>query len=711
MTMSDSQCRHKIKPQHLARRAVVYLRQSSDKQVRENLESQRLQYDLKHRARELGWGEVAILDHDLGASASMGAPPRQGFDLLVGTVALGQVGIIMSREVARLSRTDKDWCHLLEVCRVFDTLIGDADHVYDLSQMDDQLVLGIKGTMIVVELHVLRQRLLQGAEEKARRGELVRLLPPGYVQDASGKVVKDPDQRVRQAIGLVFEKFRETWSIRQTFLWFHDDGVELPVNKSVGGRVRIVWQRPTHAFISDVLHNPFYAGAYVYGRRPVETVLRDGRLVKRQTHYQHPKDCRVFIRDHHEGYTGWETYEENLQRMRDNTKGAADDSVASVRSGQGLLAGMLRCGRCGRRLHVRYWGRSGTSARYLCKGEYDGGGRYCLGFGGRNVDRRFGEELLRVLSPLGLRASIEAIERRRWAGDGRRRALSLQLQQLEYEAQRAFDQYNAVDARNRLVAAELERRWNEKLEEGQKLKSTLADLDGDTRALTDEECETILTLGERFEQVWWSERFEQVRWSDRCPMELKKKILRTVIQEAIVTLDQESNILRFVIHWKGGTHTQIEMDKPKSPVGQKTTEEDLDIIRTMGDRGYGDDKIAYVLVKLGRRTGKGRRWRQQSVATARRNHSIAGQKSSKLDPEILSMGQAAKYCKVSSGTIRRLVSAGMLHKEQVVPWAPWEIRRSDLDADPVRSVVEHLLKTGKLVLEGVCSDKQIGLLS
>ncbi len=702
MTMSDSQWCHKIGPQHLARKAVIYLRQSSEKQVRKNVESQRLQYDLKHRARELGWREIAILDHDLGSSASLGAAPRKDFDRLVGIVALGEVGIVMSREVSRLSRTDKDWCHLLEVCRVFDTLIGDADHVYDLTQMDDQLVLGIEGTMGVVELHVLRQRMLQGAEEKARRGELVRLLPPGYVHNASGKVVKDPDQRVQQAIGLVFGKFRETWSIRQTFRWFDDDEVELPVNKSVGGRMRIVWQQPSHGFISNVLHNPFYAGAYTYGRRPVETVLKDGRLVKRQGSYRRPEDCRVLIRDHHEAYIDWETFEENLQRMRNNQRGPADDSVASVRSGQGLLAGILRCGRCGRRLHVRYWGKSGTSARYLCKGEYDGGGRYCLGFGGRNVDRRFGEELLRVLSPLGMRASVEAIERRRSADDERRQALRLQLRQFEYEAQRAFEQYDEVDARNRLVAAELERRWNVKLEEAERLRSALADLDAHTRALTDEECESILLLGERFEHVWWSAR---------CPLELKKKILRTVIQEAIVTLDEESSILRFIIHWKGDTHTQIEMEKPKSPVGQKTAAKDLDIIRRMADRGYGDDKIAYVLVKLGRRTGKGKRWSQRSVATARRNHSIAGQKWSKVNPEILSQGQAAKYCRISSGTVRRLVSAGVLHKEQVAPWAPWEIRRSDLDADPVRSIVEHLLETGKLVLEGVGSENQTELFS
>lgn len=698
--LDDLARHHKVKTGQLERRAVVYLRQSSDRQVRENLESQRLQYGLKDRARALGWSDIEILDADLGCSASVGAPPRQDFDRLVSAVALGEVGIILSREVSRLARTDKDWCHLMEVCRVFDTLLGDEQQVYDLNQLDDQLVLGIKGTMSVLELNVIRLRLLQGAEAKARRGELKRLLPPGYVSDRSGKVVKDPDLRVQQAIEMVFEKFRDAWSVRQTFLWFRDEGIELPVNKSIGGKMSVVWQRPSHAFINEILHNPFYAGVYVYGRRAVQTVLKDGRLVKRQGPPRSAAECRVFIRDHHEGYISWEAFEENQKKMRSNGSWGSDDSVSPVRAGQGLLAGLLRCGRCGRRLHVRYWGKSGTSARYLCRGEFGDGGRYCLGFGGRSVDFKFGEELMRVISPLGMAASFEAIERRRSADDHRRQALTLQLQQVEFEARRAFEQYNEVDARNRLVAAELERRWNEKLEEVERLKSTLAEFDAYTGDLTDNDRELVLALGERFDLVWRS---------DECPIELKKKILRTVIEEAIVNLDDETRTLRFVIHWKGAAHSQFEMQRPNSGAEQQTDEGDLDIIRTMAESGYGDKVIAYVLAKLGRRTGKGNKWSQLSVATARRNHKIPGQKQSKLDPDVLSMGQAARYSGVSSLTIRRLVAHGLLSMRQTFPWAPWEIRRSDLDAEPVRDMLDRLRKTGKLHFEGSVSANQLPL--
>jgi len=675
------------------------MRQSSDKQVRENLESQRLQRELQVLARELGWRRVEVLDHDLGSSASLGAKQRQDFDRLVGAVARGEIGIIMSGEVSRLSRTDKDWCHLLEVCRVFDTLLAESDRIYDLRQMDDQLVLGIKGTMSVVELNVLRHRLQLGMEAKARRGELFRMLAPGYAYDASGAVVMHPDERIRKAIALVFTKFRETGSMRQTYLWFHHEGIELPVNKSVRGRMTITWRLPTQCFVREVLRNPFYAGAYTYGRRPTETVMKDGRLVKRQGKVLRAEDCRVFIRDHHEGYIDWETYQENESRMRHNRHGfEVDESIASIRSGQGLLASLLRCGRCGRRLHVRYWGKRGTRPRYLCQGDYDSGGTRCLGFGG-SVDHRFSEELLRVISPLGVRASLEAIEAHCQADDERKKALALQLKQLEYEATRAFEQYDEVDPRNRLVASDLEARWNSKLEEVEKLKAALAELDSEVRPLTPEERAAISALGEQFEQVWHSER---------CPIELKKKIVRTVVEEVIVDLDDETQLLSFVIHWKGGAHTRFEMPRPRGGVGQKTKDEDLEIIRKMADR-YGDPEIANVLNRLGRRTGKGKRWNQHRVASARRKHSIPGRSSTLLDPDVLSMKEAARHCRVSDTTIRRLVEAGILPMNQVVPWAPWEIRRSDLEAEPVQRIIAHLHETGKLVLEGDRLSKQPSL--
>ena len=484
--MNQVLCHPKIKPEHLARRAIVYLRQSSEKQVRQNKESQRLQYDVAERMRSLGWKAVEIIANDLGSSAGMASARREGFERVLSSVALGEVGIVGSWEVSRLSRTDKDWCRLLEVCQIFGTLIADEQHIYDLNSLDDQLVLGIKGTLSVVELKILRQRMQAGQESKARRGELFKRLPVGFVLDAMNKVAFHPDRRVFEALQLVFLKFRERWSVRQTFQWFRDHDVELPANPIQG--TRLVWKVPSQSLIRDILCNPFYAGAYVWGRRPVTTLLVEGRLEKRQGATCRAEECRVFIRDHHVGYIDWATYEENRRMIRRNSVNwEGDESMAAIREGQGLLVGLLRCGHCGRKLHVRYWGGRGTNARYLCKGDYDDGGQYCIGFGGASVDRRLGQELLKVISHLGVEASLKALEELSAGDVAQRVALSSKLEQLTYEARKAFEQYDAVDARNRLVADELERRWNQKLEEIETVKQQLSSLNGNRYSLSSEE--------------------------------------------------------------------------------------------------------------------------------------------------------------------------------------------------------------------------------
>src|SRR3989441_9034908 len=600
-----------------------------------------------------------------------------------------------SREASRLSRTDKDWCRLLEVCQIFGTLIADEQQVYDLNYLDDQLVLGIKGTLSVVELKVLRQRLQAGQESKARRGELLKRLPVGYAVDAMGKVALHPDRRVCEAVQLVFAKFRERWSVRQTFQWFRDHDVELPTNPIQG--TQLVWKIPSQSLIGDILRNPFYAGAYVWGRRPVKTVLVEGRLEKRQDALHRAEECRVFIPEHHVGYIDWTTYEENQRLIRRNSVNwQSDESMAAIREGQGLLVGLLRCGHCGRKLHVRYWGGRGTHARYLCKGDYDDGGQYCIGFGGASVDRRLSQELLKVIAPFGLEASLKAIEELSAQDAAQRAALSSKLEQMEYEAKKAFEQYNCVDARNRLVAAELERRWNQKLEEIEATKLSLSRLDEKRHALSAEEEQRIQWMGAHFAEIWNS---------NRCPPMLKKMIFRTVVEEIIVCMDAEKKILQFTIHWKGGAHTQLQMERPLSAAETSTPMDALDIIRRMAVR-HGDNEIASVLNRLGYLTGKGKRWNQNRVATARQNHSIAGQKRALPDPDRVSLNEAARLCGVSHRTIERLVDAGLLQREQAVPRAPWQIRRADLEAEPIGNIIERLHRTGKLTLPRGCPKDQ-----
>ena len=687
----------KLTPGRLTRRAIVYVRQSSRGQVEHNRESQRLQYALVERARALGWTRVDVIDDDLGASAAVASARREGFERLLAAVALDDVGIVLSREASRLSRTDRDWCRLCEICQVFDTLIGDADQIYDLSTLDDQLVLGIKGTLSVVELKVLRQRLLAGQYSKAGRGEYYTKLASGYVLDADRRLVKDPNALVQQAVALVFSTFRRTASIRQTLLWFREHGVEIPVNVAHGGKFRLVFQRANQNSMTSMLHNPTYAGAYVYGRRVREACVVDGVPTKRVRRVRSPEEARVFLRDHHEGYISWAEWEENQRIMSKNSRRwDQDENAGAARAGMGLLVGLLRCGLCGRKLRVHYGSINET--RYLCPGDHASGGSRCISFSGARPDHRLGEEILSVLSPLGIAASIEAIERLEHRDDDRRALLDKQIEQATYEAQRAFEQYDQVDARNRLVASELEARWNEKLRAVEAATNAITQLDAVRGSLTDDERIALRDLGTHFRDVWTS---------PLCPPEVKKRIARAVIKEIIVSAEVAAT-LSFVIHWSGGVHTRIEMPKPTIKVVRGTPDDTLDIIRRLAVR-YGDAEIARVLTRLGRCTGTGRRFSEELVRGARARDHIPGQMRTQTDPDILTLNAAAKAVGVSDGTIRRLVAAGVLPCTRVVPMAQWEIRRQDLDAAPVRAQLDQLRRTGKLALCRGADDAQQSL--
>ena len=691
-----AQANPKITPAHLARKAIVYVRQSSERQVQRNHESRRLQYALRERAVALGWREVDVLDEDLGRSAGPGSL-RTGFEKMIAAVAMAEVGVIFSLEASRLSRTDKDWCRLVELCAVFGTLIADSENVYDIRLPDDQLLVGIKGTLSVMELNLLKARMIRGAQAKAARGELRKILPAGYVYDGMGKVAVDPDRRVREAVALVFRKYEQFPSVRQLYLWFREESIELPAKRLSSGRQVIEWSLPGINLIRDTLRNPVFAGAYAFGRRQTEVRCKDNVLVKREGAFLPPQQWKVLIRDHHEGYITWEQYEQNVKKMRSSAlQLGAEADVAAVRDGQGLLNPLLRCGRCGHKLHVRYWGKAGTAARYLCKGDFEDGGGYCLGFGGAMVDRRFSRELLEVIEPMTLAASLRALEACDSTRDQTMHLLGTQLEEARYAAERAFEQYNAVDARNRLAAGELEKRWNDKLQIVEQLSRRISDERADHAQLTEGEKKEIISLAERFAAVWED---------PRCPPSLKKELIRTIVKEIIVNQEgppgQET--LCFVIHWKGGVHTEIRMPKPQSSVTKKTVTEDLDLIRAMAKR-HADAQIARVLNKLGRTTAKGNRWRADRVKTTRHRHGIAAPARRAEDDEIIGIVPAAKYRGVSATTIRRLAARGILHYQQVAPYAPWVISKRDLDTDPVRSICEHLKRTGKLDLdEGCCS--------
>ena len=696
--MSNLRNANKIDSNHLARKAIVYIRQSTVKQVRHNQESQRLQYALTERATTLGFNQVEVIDKDLGISAGSGARQRPGFQQLLSDVALGNVGIILSRELSRLSRTDKDWCHLMEVCQIFGTLLGDEQEIYDTSTVDDQLILGIKGTISVAELNVLKLRMQQGKEAKARRGELYCTIATGYVRDGPTLAI-DPNQRVQEVIRLIFSKFNELTSVRQTYIWFMDNHIEVPVRKSINGGVKagVIWKLPAQTFIPSVLHNPVYAGAYVYGRRPIERVFDEGQIRRRQKAIVAPEKAKVFIKSHHEGYISWETYERNQKMIEQNGSNfQTDPQILATRDGQGLLTGLLRCARCGGKLLVRYTGKSGTHPRYLCNGDYTTAGSYCIGFAGKASDEAIAKEVLKVISSKGVEASLAAIEKCETQKDDKQQALLRQLEQLNYEAQRAFSQYDQADPKNRLVVDTLEQRWNDKLKQVEAVQNSLNEMVDDSKKLTDKDRQKILVLGKHFNDTWYH---------PDCPMRLKKQIVRCVIKEVVVDLVDDNKRLEFIIHWQGGNHSELSIARPvPANMGHKTAKGDIEIITKMAVL-HSDSEIAMVLGKHGRKTGKGNRWTSARVGVARRKYFGKGHQR-KRNENLLTVIQAQSYAGVSASTIMRLIDADLLKAEQVVPYAPYAIDKTGFDCEPVQSILKHLKKTGRLVLEGGVVEKQ-----
>jgi len=486
----------KITPEHLSRGATVYIRQSTPGQVANNLESKRRQYGLADRARQLGWQDVTVIDDDQGHSGSGTA--RVGFERLLVAVTAGQVGAVVSIEASRLARNGRDWHTLLEFCGFVGTLIIDEDGVYDPRHPNDRLLLGLKGTMSEMELSVLRQRANEAMKLKATRGKLFMTVAIGYRKVANeDRIEKEPDRRVQQAIELVFKKFDELHSARQVHRWLRQENISVPtIAYGPEGR-HVVWKLPTYTRIHSMLTNPIYAGAYSWGRSTHRVRIEDGRKRITHGHRRTRAEWPVFIADHHEGYISWEQYERNQRVMADNANSKRLTARGSIRGGSTLLNGLLRCGHCGRKLSVGY---SKGCSRYYCHGKtHMHGGKLCISFGALRVDESVSAEVLRQIQPMGVEAALSAIEARETKTDDVRRQVELALEQAHYESNRAQRQYHAVDPENRIVAAELERLWNERLLVVRELETKLQEVDTQRRGGTRAGADAWLRPGVRME--------------------------------------------------------------------------------------------------------------------------------------------------------------------------------------------------------------------
>ena len=674
----------KLSPEHLQRGALVYVRQSTVSQVRHHREGQQQQYDLGERARQLGFTRVVVIDEDLGRSGS-GLQERPGFGRLLSCVCQGLAGAVLALEASRLARNNRDWHHLVDLCALTGTLIIDADGIYDPKVLNDRLLLGLKGTMSEFELGLMRQRARQAFLQKAKRGEAMWIVPVGFVRGKDGRIEKTADRQVQQAITMVFEKFRQLGSARQTLFWLREEKLQLPQAVPDSGGLEVHLQPSTLSRVHQILRNPTYAGAFAFGRTAMQTVVQEGRLRRSSSRrYKPQSEWEVLILDHHSGYLSWTEYLENRQRMANNIAGRASQSAGAIKKGAALLSGLLRCGRCGRKLQVGYGGTHGQVGRYLCTGRRDQrGSGSCASVGSLLLDQAVVSEVLAAISPAGIEAARAAAEATVSADQQKRQALELALERARYEATRARRQYDAVDPENRLVAAQLETRWNAALQDVAQVENRLTELGATASALTVEQKQRLKELGEDLPRLWES---------PRASVELKKEILRTVLQEIVVCDVEGAAEHRLQIHWTGGVHTEIRVPHNRPGHHRRAAGGDVIALVTELAKVSDDRTIAAVLNRLGYRTGQGNCWSLPRVCSFRHNHSIELGTSQ----EWVTLQAAAGLLGLSDTAVRTLIRKGILPAKQVVACAPWVIEKAALD-NPSIQAAARAARAGKRV--------------
>src|SRR5213594_3167706 len=642
---------NKIKPAHIRRGAVVYIRQSTASQVEHHRESTARQYALVQRACDLGWPkeQVLVVDEDLGVSGAS-VINRAGFARMASEIALGRVGIILGLEVSRLARNNADWYRLLDLCVITDTLIGDNDGLYHPALFNDRLVLGLKGTMSEAELHIIRARLDGGIRNKAQRGELRRELPVGLVWgDKDGEVRFHPDEAVVGAIRTVFDRFAEMGSVRQVWLWVRSQGLRFPSQVDAWG-AEIRWIAPTYRSIYQVLTNPVYAGAYVYGKSRSEKYVDEQGVVRKRSRRLPIKEWPVLLHDHHLGFLDWPTFQANLVRIRSNARAERHQSGGAVREGSALLQGIASCGHCGRGLFTYYRGKNATPG-YRCSAKDlgAGGGHHCFDVGAVGIDKAVADAFLDAITPAAVQASLLSLEQLETDRDGALQQWRLEVERVRYEAERAERRYRACEPENRLVARGLETEWENRLRDLAAAENELRRREQHhPRRLRPDEIERLRTLGVDLRQVWTAPTT-----TDRD----RKELLRTLLEEVIIS---------------------VVKTPPYAPPGLHTDDDTIELLTRLA-KLYPDDVIAGILNRQGRKTATGQRFTAGHVGNLRRYHKMDRfERQDKVsEGELVTVQKAAEILGVVPSTLHRWLNAGFIVGEQITPGAPWRIRMTE----------------------------------
>ncbi len=664
----------KVTASHLRRRACVYVRQSTAAQVEFNRESTQRQYSLVDRAVALGWSReaVEVVDCDLGTSGA-GGVQRDGFTRMTAETALGNVGLILSIEVSRVARNNSDWYRLLDLCAMTDTLIGDEDGLYHPGHFNDRLLLGLKGTMAEAELHVIRARLDGGIRNKAARGELRRGLPVGYVWgEADGEVRFDPDEAVTGAVRTVFEKFAELGSARRVWIWFQSEELPFPHRSNASADIR--WSAPTYTTIHGVLKSPVHAGAYVYGRTRHEKYIDDQGHARKRVRQLPRSQWSVLIKDHHEGFIDWETYEVNQAKLARNTRPAPHDPAGAVRNGAALLQSLAVCGKCARKLLVYYEGRNSSPGYYCANGQIaKGRALRCMRVGAVRIDQAVTQAFLREVASTGPDAALEAERRLQQEWEAAVSQWQLQVDRLEYAALLAERRYRGVDPDNRLVAGTLEAEWEERLAELAAAKSELAEREQRRPSkLREDELQRLRDLGQDLPKVWHASTT-----TDRD----RKELLRSLLESVAIHLDRDTvpPVARLVLRWRGGLLSELSVSLParRNP-SLRTDEDTIELVRRLALH-YPDGVIAGILSRQGRRTATGRSFTANYVGGLRRYWKIPRFHPA-AEPEqgdLLTVAKAAEALGMAPSTLHRWLMDGFIKGEQITPGAPWRIRMTD----------------------------------